>query len=334
MSVGAFSMDLQDYVAFGTENRQLFSELTNQLETYLVSVPVNSNGSVTGLELVYEQPIGESFGFNANYTYADGKTAHTWADGSNNLVGTSKDTYNVGVYFENEKFSARANYSYRTSFLIGLSGANPYYQDDFGTLSLALNYKPTEWINVSLDALNLNSPDTDLLPERDGPHRVLQQRPPVLSQPPASSSEPGQVLRELRAGARSPSWAAGPSVVQCLRGPESHSCSASGFIVRCYGANEGKQNDRNTFEETGRHVRFVTMAGGLAFLCACSGNSQEKARLCAALSADSRAARQSPVTTVRSRSAPDTLFAFEGAGAGERRARVHRPSSGRRAVSR
>lgn len=159
VSVGAFSMDLKDYVAFGTENRQLFSELTNQLETYLVSVPVNSNGSVTGLELVYEQPIGESFGINANYTYADGKTAHTWADGSNNLVGTSKDTYNVGLYFENRMFSARANYTYRTAFLIGLSGANPYYQDDFGTLSLALNYKPTEWLNVSLDALNLNNPD-------------------------------------------------------------------------------------------------------------------------------------------------------------------------------
>jgi iron complex outermembrane receptor protein len=158
LSVGAFSMDLKDYVAFGTENRQLFSELTNQLETYLVSVPVNSNGSVTGLELVYEQPIGESFGVNANYTYSDGKTAHTWADGSNNLVGTSKDTYNVGLYFENRVFSARANYSYRTSFLIGLSGANPYYQDDFGTVSLALNYKPTEWLNVSLDALNLNEP--------------------------------------------------------------------------------------------------------------------------------------------------------------------------------
>jgi len=159
LSVGAFSMDLKDYVAFGTETRMLYSELTNQLEAYLVSVPVNSNGSVTGLELAYEQPIGDSFGVSANYTYSDGKTAHTWADGSNNLVGTSKDTYNVGVYFENEMFSARANYSYRSSFLIGLSGANPYYQDDFGTVSLALNYKPTEWLNVSLDALNLNNPD-------------------------------------------------------------------------------------------------------------------------------------------------------------------------------
>jgi len=158
VSVGAFAMDLKDYVAFGTETRMLYSELSNQLEAYNVSVPVNSNGQVTGLELVYEQPIGDSFGFNANYTYADGKTAHTWADGSNNLVGTSKDTYNAGVYFENERFGARVNYSYRTSFLIGLSGANPYYQDDFGTVSMTLSYKPTDWLNISVDALNLNDP--------------------------------------------------------------------------------------------------------------------------------------------------------------------------------
>jgi iron complex outermembrane receptor protein len=159
LSAGAFSMDLDDYVAFGTENRQLFSELTNQLETYLVSVPINSNGEVKGFELVYEQPLGDSFGFNANYTYADGETDHTWADGSHNLVGTSKDTYNVGAYFENQMFSARANYTYRTSFLIGLSGANPYYQDDFGTLSMTFSYKPTDWLSVSLDALNLNDPE-------------------------------------------------------------------------------------------------------------------------------------------------------------------------------
>jgi iron complex outermembrane receptor protein len=158
LSVGAFAMDLEDYVAFGTETRMLYSELSNQLEAYRVSVPVNSNGQVTGIELAYEQPIGEFFGVNANYTYSDGKTAHTWADGSNNLVGNSKDTYNVGAYFENDTFGARVSYTYRSSFLIGLSGANPYYQDDFGTLSVALSYKPTQWLNISLDALNVNDP--------------------------------------------------------------------------------------------------------------------------------------------------------------------------------
>jgi iron complex outermembrane receptor protein len=158
LSVGAFSMDLKDYVAFGVETQMLFSELTHQLEAYQVSVPINADGKVHGLEVAYEQPIGEHFGVNANYTYSDGSSSHTWADGSNNLQGNSQDTYNVGAYFENETFGARVSYTRRSSFLIALSGANPYYQDDFGTLSASLNYKATDWLSISLDGLNLNNP--------------------------------------------------------------------------------------------------------------------------------------------------------------------------------
>jgi iron complex outermembrane recepter protein len=158
LSVGAYSMNLKDYVAFGTESQMLFSELTNQLEEYLVSVPINADGKVTGFEVAYEQPIGDYFGVQANYTYADGSTSHTWADGTNNLQGTSKNTYNVGAYFENDTFGARVSYTRRSSFLIGLSGANPYYQDDFGTLSAALSYKFNDHLSFSLDALNLNDP--------------------------------------------------------------------------------------------------------------------------------------------------------------------------------
>jgi iron complex outermembrane receptor protein len=158
LSVGAYHIDLKDYVAFDVINKQLFSELTNQLETYAVSTPINADGKVTGVEVAYEQPIGENFGFNANYTYANGSSAHTWADGSHNLLGTSKNTYNVGAFFENDTFGARVSYTRRSSFLISLSGANPYYQDDFGTLSASLSYAPTKWMSITLDGLNLNNP--------------------------------------------------------------------------------------------------------------------------------------------------------------------------------
>ncbi|GAB2316116.1 TonB-dependent receptor [Stenotrophomonas geniculata] len=158
LSVGAYSMRLKDYVAFSTEKQMLFSELTNQLEEYDISRPKNADGKVRGIEVAYEQPIGEYFGVNANYTYADGSTEHTWADGTDNLLGTSKNTYNVGAYFENDTFGARVSYTRRSSFLIGLSGANPYYQDDFGTLSASLSYKATDWLSISFDALNLNNP--------------------------------------------------------------------------------------------------------------------------------------------------------------------------------
>lgn len=158
LSIGAYHMDLKDYIAFDVVSRQLYSELTNQLETYQISTPINADGKVTGVEVAYEQPIGEYFGVNANYTYANGSTAHTWSDGSHNLLGTSKNTYNVGAYFENERFGARVSYTHRSSFLISLSGTNPYYQDDFGTLSASLSFKATDWLSISLDGLNLNNP--------------------------------------------------------------------------------------------------------------------------------------------------------------------------------
>ncbi|HEL3780810.1 MULTISPECIES: TonB-dependent receptor [Stenotrophomonas] len=158
LSVGAYHMDLKDYIAFDVVSRQLYSELTNRLETYQISTPINADGKVTGVEVAYEQPIGEYFGINANYTYANGTTSHTWSDGSHNLLGTSKNTYNVGAYFENERFGARVSYTRRSSFLISLSGTNPYYQDDFGTLSASVSYKATDWLSISLDGLNLNNP--------------------------------------------------------------------------------------------------------------------------------------------------------------------------------
>jgi len=36
--------------------------------------------------------------------------------------------------------------------------ANEYFQDDFGTLSASFGYKATDWMSISLDALNLNNP--------------------------------------------------------------------------------------------------------------------------------------------------------------------------------
>jgi iron complex outermembrane receptor protein len=55
-------------------------------------------------------------------------------------------------------FGARVSYTARSAFLIGLSGANPYYQDKFGTLAVSLSYKATDWLSFSLDGLNLNNP--------------------------------------------------------------------------------------------------------------------------------------------------------------------------------
>lgn len=159
LAASVFSMDLDGYVDFGNVVIQYKDQQASQdagtdvYSDYLVSIPVNSNGKARGIELTYEQPIGENFGINTNYTYVDGE-----ADGDKPLNGTSKNTFNLSGWYENERFNARVSYSYRSSFYAGVSRADNFYQDDFGTLSASLGFKATDSLTISLDALNLNDP--------------------------------------------------------------------------------------------------------------------------------------------------------------------------------
>lgn len=169
LSGSVYYMDLADYINFGTTTIQYKDQQashdtgTDVYSDYLVSVPVNASGKVKGFELAYEQPIGENFGVSTNYTYADGE-----AEGGKPLNGTSKNTWNVSAWFENERFNARLTYSQRSEFYAGVSRTDSFYQDDFGTLSASLGYRFTDWLTLSFDALNLNNPKLKYYTESAG----------------------------------------------------------------------------------------------------------------------------------------------------------------------
>ena len=168
LAASVFSMDMDGYVDFGNVIVQYKDQQASQAagtdvySDYLVSIPVNSKGKARGVELTYEQPIGENFGINANYTYVDGE-----ADGGKPLNGTSENTYNLSAWYENDRFNARINYSYRSSFYAGVSRADNFYQDDFDTVSASLGFKATDWLTISLDGLNLNNPKLKYYTEND-----------------------------------------------------------------------------------------------------------------------------------------------------------------------
>ena len=174
LSASVFYMDLKDYVSYGQVTKEFVTYNSTYpegfLAPYVLTVPINSDGKVKGVELAYEQPIGEHFGFNANYTFADAE-----ADGGGDLVGTSKDTYNIGGYFENDRFNARINYTYRSSFYSGLDRATAFYQDDTDVLNASFGFKATEWLNITLDALNLNEPKLKYYAlNRDQPRSIYE----------------------------------------------------------------------------------------------------------------------------------------------------------------
>jgi iron complex outermembrane recepter protein len=153
LSAGLFYMDLSNYVAFGNHDVTLLNIKTGAFDTYSISSPINSSGKVKGLELSYQQEFAYGFGAQANYTYADAKET-----GGRDLVGASKNTYNVVGYYENYGFSARLAYTFRSAFFVGLDRATPEYQDDTGTLAASLGYELNKNFTLTFDALNLNNP--------------------------------------------------------------------------------------------------------------------------------------------------------------------------------
>ncbi len=121
---------------------------------YSVTAPVNGGrAKVKGLALTYQQAFGESgFGLRANFTYSD---ASTKAGGA--LPYNSKDSYNVGPYFEKGPYSASLSYSYRSHYLAGgyVAGAAATSVAAFKEFDGSFGYQINKNFSLSLDALNL-----------------------------------------------------------------------------------------------------------------------------------------------------------------------------------
>ena len=156
LSASAFYMDLSSYVGYGQVNKQYmtYSATTPQgfLADYVLTVPVNTSGKVKGFEIGYQQPIAGNFGIDVNYTYADAKESN-----GSPLVGASKNTYNLGVYFENDRFNARVAYNYRSAFYSGLDRSTAFYQAAVDNVAASLGFKVSDNFSITFDAHNLNN---------------------------------------------------------------------------------------------------------------------------------------------------------------------------------
>jgi iron complex outermembrane receptor protein len=168
LSATAYYMDLRNYISYGSEIKNYVtysSQFPNGQEVpYNLTVPINAKGRVDGVELAYQQAFTDNIGFIGNYTYADGKQTSnitpsaTGGPGDDRLVGTSKNTYNATVYFENKMFNARVAYTYRSAFYSGLDRSTAFTQDSIGTLSASLGYTMNDHFSITLDGMNLNDP--------------------------------------------------------------------------------------------------------------------------------------------------------------------------------
>ncbi len=128
----------------------LFEDLNNGLDPLIeISQTLNGgNAKVDGFEIIYQQPIGENFGFTGNYTKVD----------SNEIVGFSENAFNATVYFENDTFSARVSAAYRDPYVTtraNSSGRNARGYDATTNIDLAMAYNLNDTMALTFEALNL-----------------------------------------------------------------------------------------------------------------------------------------------------------------------------------
>jgi iron complex outermembrane receptor protein len=152
LSAGLFYMDLNSIVAQGTSTGTYYNNKRGVQTVYQITSPYNTSGKNKGVELSYQQPIATNFGVLANYTYADGKL-----DDGGELLNSSRNTYNLTGYFENERFSARLAYSYRSAYKAGVDRGASQHVDAMPSLAASLNFKLTEQLTLTFDALNLTN---------------------------------------------------------------------------------------------------------------------------------------------------------------------------------
>ena len=96
------------------------ASLKKQLRTYAILSSSQQKARINGVELAWEQPIGAGFGIAANVSFADTKV-----EDGRPLVGASRNSRNVGLFFENDTVSVRLVYNYRSAYVASSTAPAP-----------------------------------------------------------------------------------------------------------------------------------------------------------------------------------------------------------------
>ena len=146
-----FYKDVGSYILTTTRPEEHFNQARNQVTTYQVSRPDNAGtAKIKGAALAYQQNFDAGFGFIANYTYSDSST-----DAGRPLPFNSEHQVNLSPFFENDWFSARITYAYRSKYFTNVDRGDDLWTRDYASVDASLGFKVNDNLRITLDAMNL-----------------------------------------------------------------------------------------------------------------------------------------------------------------------------------
>lgn len=132
--------------------------------------PVNAEGSyeVSGVELVAVVPLGliyaplEGFGINANYTILESSlTGESDLGVPTPPVGLADRTYNITLYYENDRFQARASYNFKDKYVEAIGyEMYPIWRDAYGQTDISVSYNLNDRLQVTAEGINITDEAT------------------------------------------------------------------------------------------------------------------------------------------------------------------------------
>jgi iron complex outermembrane recepter protein len=158
-------------------------------EGWAINTIVNGRGaSLKGIEIAVQAPFTflpgflSHFGGIVNATFVDsdadytvsgpavvpgGGTVATMRNAT--LFGLSKRAFNGTLYYEDAKFSARVSASYRSKYIDQNSGTGNVFEGYNSTVNVdaSVRYKLTDWIELSLEGINLTDDYRDRYTDLD-----------------------------------------------------------------------------------------------------------------------------------------------------------------------
>ncbi|WP_374940283.1 TonB-dependent receptor [Pedomonas mirosovicensis] len=133
------------------------------------SIGSGDGGKLKGLEVSLQGPFRflpgfwGNFGGIVNATFVDSDVEYEFKRGDETIIikerlsNLSKRAYNATLYYEDDRFSARASVSYRSGFIDGTSATNNFFEGYNSSVNVdaSVRYKLTEALELSLEGVNL-----------------------------------------------------------------------------------------------------------------------------------------------------------------------------------
>lgn len=164
VSLGLFTKHISNFIVSQTEVSQSIGVVSPDIDadSWTVNQYVNAgSGDIYGAEFQIQHAFENGFGTMFNYTYADADAPkESYTDEIPVFTNSSKHTGNLVVYWENDEFSARTAYNYRSKYMVRETGwYGNRMHDDYGTLDASFAWNYNDNFKFTLEVANILEED-------------------------------------------------------------------------------------------------------------------------------------------------------------------------------